>query len=390
MHYDGDKDMVMINYAQQATELADVLCQRYASERHSERFTLWDHAFCWDGEALVSEERIIHPYRNLVPQLFARSSRELVKPDILVPKASSLQRHFSLLALANRDMVEEEYQALLTEGGYHDISGVLDLVSDRRLTQEAFHHYLQLKTSGALDEKVDVLDFLLRYDLQKGELTTSTRHPKGTYIYLTTRLVYRYGEERLEEGMFTLANGGLSDAVQKLHAQAKVENKKVSVDRSVVALYEKYAFGNGSSLEKPTTRTRVAIEGRRKVRLRGNSVSINWAVLAEARQRRAMTYQAFEPADVLLARAAAQLREKYLNKLKENDLNIAVVLGDIDQELQLASSAVEKRVLEDVRAKFELVGRFDGFDSINHHMPVTIIRKDRGKVDRDKEDGGEE
>lgn len=365
--------MTQLNYLRQATELADIMRERFEEHKHSQLFTLWDHAFLWTGTTLGKEERIPNPYRALIPEIFERSSQTPVKPDILVPRATSEYTHFSLLALANRDLVEQEYRAALEEVGYQGTEEIMGIINDQRLAQEMLKRFVGLKRSGHLDEKVDLLDFLINYDVKRRKLRKSSRKPRGTYIHLATRLVYRYNEEKLEENIFSLVGEEESEEAKEFHQSAtQLSDESIVVDPKVTELYQKHASNDGTELEKPKRRSKIPLKGKRKVRVRGGSISIDWTVLAEERRRRVLTYQAFKPQEVILARVERELTEKYLNIYHNSREDIGAVLAAINIDLAQAGSDEEKRVLGRVKLKYELVGRFDTFN-IKHEMPVTRI-----------------
>ena len=128
-----------------------------------------------------------------------------------------------------------------------------------------------------------------------------------------------------------------------------------------------------SIIEKPERATKVKIEGPRKVKVNRNTASINWAAFLEERKRRIVSYQAFNPTEIIAARVERTLTESFLNFYKVHNENTDEVLAAIDIHIEKASDA-EKEILKRVREKFEIIGRFQNFN-IKHKMPVTIRRK---------------
>ena len=110
---------------------------------------------------------------------------------------------FSLVPynLFNKEVKSGNYEVKGEVDGY-EIKLVdqvaLDIVSDRRLVNEALSLFAELK-EGALPGDIDMFDFLLRYDLGARELDSNIRRPKGTYLPLITRLMFRYGQENFEK-----------------------------------------------------------------------------------------------------------------------------------------------------------------------------------------------
>ena len=240
-----------------------------------------------------------------------------------------------------------------------------------KFLEEALQEFVRLKEAKTLDEKVDVFDFLLRYDNQQSKMLEDIQHPSGTYIHLATRLLYRFGEHELEKGIYALVNQNLAVRVRQYNGAPE---NSVPIDEVIRSLYHKHT-GNGRAdpMPRPQKAKGVGLSGKRKVIVRGQAVSINWAAVADERRTRFLTYDAFTPSDVLLARVESALTEKYLNIYRQYHGNSEQVLAVIDADIANAESAQEKGVLDKVRKKIVIMGMFSAFD-IKHNMPVTIIK----------------
>ncbi|MBS3151818.1 hypothetical protein J4230_00245 [Candidatus Woesearchaeota archaeon] len=357
-------------YNQQAAELADIMLATYGTAKYDRTYNLWSFAFFWNCDKL-GEYSVANSYREFIPETFRISKEEAKKPESLIPKATSTVGHFSMLSMANRDLIEKVYTEALENASYSKIEDAVAVVSDKRLIEEVLEIYAELKEKRKLDEKIDLFNFLLRYDITK-EKIIPTAKPQGTYLNLTTRLVYRYGEEDLEDGIFSIANSELSERAKLLHCSA-LTYKETEPDENLLALYLKYANGNNLFIVKPERTSKVYIPGPRRVRVNGNNVSIDWSAVAANRKRKILSYQAFNIKDVLKARIEKTLTERYLNLYRKPDVSHDDVLRDIDNNIAVTSDE-EKEVLNRVRRKFEIMGKFKDFN-INHRMPVTIIRQ---------------
>src|SRR3989338_6295312 len=210
-------------YNQQAAELADIMLATYGTAKYDRTYNLWSFAFFWNCDKL-GEYSVANSYREFIPETFRISKEEAKKPESLIPKATSTVGHFSMLSMANRDLIEKVYTEALENASYSKIEDAVAVVSDKRLIEEVLEIYAELKEKRKLDEKIDLFNFLLRYDITK-EKIIPTAKPQGTYLNLTTRLVYRYGEEDLEDGIFSIANSELSERAKLFHCSGFTINK---------------------------------------------------------------------------------------------------------------------------------------------------------------------
>lgn len=358
-------------YVGQARRLADVVRTSYHTYRYSELGTIWYFGFLWDGTKL-REHSVANPFVDFISETFEQADEsEIVRPEALIPKVSSTVGHYVGLSLANRDLIERIYRRALEEVSYEHTDEVLAIVSDRKLVEESMRNFVQAKREGVLEDKVDLFDFLLRYDLHRKAMLNE-RNLKGTYVPLTTRLVYRYGEEKIEDSVFSLARPEFTEEARILHYEAKPKIGDIGVPAEVAALHEKHVKSNDCSPRKPPVATKVKIPGPRRVRVSNSSMAIDWTAFLRDRQARRLTYQAFKPEEVLLARIEGALTERYLNIYRAS--NSERVLSEIDSYLETSTSDQEKEVLRRIRKKFEIIAGFDNFN-IKHKMPVTIRRR---------------
>lgn len=350
-------------YKKQAIELADLLIENYPNYKYKNKGNLWSFAFFWNGNEL-SEYSVTNPYKDFIEETFNLSTETIKKPESLIPKTISLVTHFSMLSMANRDLLESLYSQAIS--GYEKTNKVMEIISDKLLLEEMLGKYITLKEK--LDENSDVFDFLLRYDVTKNKIIPKQK-PEGSYINLATRLFYRYGEEKLEESIFKIVNPELAAKAREFHSSAQ-STENAPIEEELLTLGAKYGNGSLANLIKPETATKVSIPGPRRVKINGSQITINWQAMAETRRRRVLSYRAFNPKEIILARVERTLTETYLNLYKQQGVG---VLEDIDNKLSSASPH-EREVLSKVRRKFEIMGKFQDFN-INHNMPVTIIRQ---------------
>lgn len=359
----------------QAVELADIMINLYDDIKYKAGGTIWETSFFWDGEK-IGDQEIINPYREFIPELFNLTEGRISKPDYIIPKSRSIKKHYCSLSLANRNILESTYMEVLEDHNYYNISSISDIISDKKLATEAISLYVKNKEDGFLQEEMTLLEFLLYYDINKNEVIKNKNDTKGTFIYLTERAYLRYGDDELEEKLLDLVGGDLS--LRAIEFEVLANNifldKDQQVNSNLTDLCKKYSAENGdSNLIKPIRRTRVPINGRRKVRSRNNNIAINWEAISNERRIKYLTYTAFHPDEVVRARIDRVITEKYLERYK-NGSNIEEVLDELLMERDLTQSEEEKRVLDSVVKKFQIMKKFPSF-RINHVMPVTIRRK---------------
>ena len=358
-------------YNRQATEIADILKAQYPVSAYSPNFTLWGVAFRWDG-SVVDDERKGNPFYGFIPATFGLIEN-VHKPGFLPPRARSIPMHFSMLCLANRDAVEGAYKGALEEAGYSSIDDVMAIVSDKRLANEAVQRFVELRRSGKIGEDIDVITFLLHYNVENEEMSEDRKKQKGTFVPLATRLAYRHDEDGFEEGLFNLADAPTADDARKLHYTACPKPSDAAIDETVHALYAKHVVHNGASPVPDMQKvTGVGLCGKRKVVLYGGKGNIRWAALEEMHRARRLSYKAFDPNEVLRARVENALTESFLKEYQLHG-NIQIVAERIDESIARAESDEERQILRRVRKKFKMMGRFDSLD-IKHEMPVTIKR----------------
>jgi len=357
------------DYKKQATELGDILLDTFEKNKYRDVYNLWSLTFLWDGSK-IGEYSVTNPYRLFMPATFELiPQNEISKPKLLIPKSISFIGHYSMLSLTNRSLIERTYTEALEENDYKKIEEVFDIASDKKLINEALEKFVYLKEKNLIDEKADLFDFILRYNLELDKMEKS-RKPSGSLVNLAVRLAYRHGEDNIENEILSYVSAELASKVKTYHS---LLNKKEEIPKETIDLHQKYLNDNGSIIEKPERATKVKIEGPRKVKVNGNTASINWAAFLEERKRRIVSYQAFNPTEIIAARVERTLTESFLNFYKVHNENTDEVLAAIDIHIEKASDA-EKEILKRVREKFEIIGRFQNFN-IKHKMPVTIRRK---------------
>jgi hypothetical protein len=368
--------MERVEYEAKAAEIADIMIEGYKDSRFSPNFTLWGVAFRWNGGVIDGEKRD-NPFYAFIPNTF-ELIEDPVKPSFLIPRARSVPMHYSMLCLANRDGVEAVYRDALEDAEYGSIEDIMEIVSDRRLADEAVQRFVDMKKSGKLGDDVDLVAFLLHYSSKKSEMKEDKKKPTGSFAQLATRLVHRYGEKGFEEGIFSLVEPDIAEEGRRLHYEISPRASDLSIDGTVQSLYEKHVAHNGTSPipeEEVPKVTGVGLEGKRKVVFHGGKGNIRWAALEEMHRARRLSYRAFDPNEVIRARIERAMSESFLNEYKLHN-DIGKVIDDIDASIAQAETDEEKRILMRVRRKFELIGRFDELD-INHEMPVTIRGGDK-------------
>ncbi len=361
-------------YMEQAAGLAEVMQKNYAEHAYNADFSLWTASFKWDGSKL-GREKTTNPFYGFIPATFELIDNP-TKPKVGVPRAH-VPAHYTMMCLVNRDSLENNYREALEEAQYSSIGDTMDIVSDKKLANEAVHRFVSLKDTGKLDDKTDIINFMLHYSIKKSGLARDKRKPTGTFTPLATRMVYRHDSDGLEEALFCMVSDQLTaQKARQMHYSAAPELSDIAISDNVHELYEKHVTNNGTSpvpAKHVPKVTGVGLKGKRRVILHGGKGSVNWAALEEHFRARKLSYQAFKPESVILARIEKALTEEYLNAYKAYG-NIRQVLDDIDAGIANAKDSDEMNIRKHIKKKFEMMGKFDTLD-INHEMRVTIIRR---------------
>ncbi len=352
----------------QAAELADIMKLNYNNQKYEKIYNLWSFAFFWDGEK-INDYSVTNPYKEFIPNIFDSYKGDINKTQLLIPRATSIPGHFSMLSLANRSILEILYLQKLEEAKYNNIKEVMSLVSDKKLIEELLVNFINAKEQNKIDTKKDLFDFILRYDLEKEKIIDSQK-PQGSYINLATRLIYRYEEEKIEEELFSTVDKELSEKASKLHYESN-NIKSQLVGKETLELNLKYLEAKEQIIKKPDRTNKVIIPGTRRVKSTTSGLVINWGAIELDRRSKRLSYQAFNPEEVMLSRIEKILTERFLNLYSQPELGYKLTIDTINEEISKSRLEKEKEVLNKIKKKFEIMNRFKDFD-INHKMPVRI------------------
>jgi hypothetical protein len=344
------------------SELADVMKNLYSEHKFKEYYNLWDIAFRWDGEEIRDNPL---SSSDFIPNLLEHS--ELDEPIDLLPKITSVYFHYRQLCLHNRSEVESQFVNLLEYEGYKDIYNVSELVSDRKLLKEAINNFVTLKENSTLDPKLDLFNFLIKYNLSTNKIEGSIDNPNGSYLHMTDRMILRFPEGNLESTLLGLVDQNLGQKA----AEYNLITRDPTVNEELKDLHARVVPPKSSNPLIIPKRT-PTITGKRKMK-RPGLTSINYKQIESFLKIRGQAYNAFELEDVLLSRIERSLTDKYLNMYRSTQ-QIGPVVATLEIDIEDSRVDIEKRVLQKVKRKLVLIDGFKDYP-IKHSMSISTRNK---------------
>lgn len=340
-----------------------VLQDIFPKWKYHEHCTLWGVSYFWDGNAIS-----LHPRgeESFVPELLRLMEKNegVQEPAYQVSRRRDPVMYQIMNCLANRDGIEHAVEELLHE----EYVAVEPFLSDKRLLTEAVERYVAGRKSDELDEKIDLIHFLLYYHVPERKLSL---HQYGSFEPLAKRLTLRYSEEHAEERIFTLVPEDLAREARTLHEYA-LYGRILAVAPELESAHQRMV---GSHMAKPVIAppkvTSVSLPGRKRVKHRNHALDVDWEDLLKGRQQRVTVTKAFNREELL----KQEMREKLIREyfpVMERDPQRAL------RELEVryrAASAAERSVFEEVLEIFQGMQVLEQSDSIAHQMHVPVRRK---------------
>ena len=376
-----------------ANEVGNILIDNFDTHKYDSRFTLWGVSYLWISDMMtnlpVSENRILIP---AILETAENLDLKIIEPDYSIPRSRSAILHFSMMCLANRDLIEMIYSRTIQP----EISDeVMSIITDEKLLNEAMQGYVELKDVKKIDKDIDFFDYLLRHDVHQNRFEQNPRKTTGTYVPLAERLVYRYGEENIEKEIFKLVKDEISQRAKEKHiassplkTQTTGENVRTLYE-DVVGEYHDLIVGENRCAEEvlndkegeekegkeksaPEKITGVKIPGKRRVRVNKHTYSLNWESILKDRHDKVVLAKAIDLDRILKARIRNNLLAYYE---KVYEVSPEQAHGELQDKIKDARNEDEREVFKEVYEMFVLVGKYDQIKSINHEMPISKKRK---------------
>ncbi|HIJ11868.1 TPA: hypothetical protein HA278_07460 [Candidatus Woesearchaeota archaeon] len=251
--------------SQETIDVLEALATAYEKDPCHESSTFWGIAMY--GSLTTERE----PHFELVDRVLD-GCENLVEPEYTVSRRRFPAIHRELTCLANRDQLEEYLERTLGS----QFEAYRGYVDDSLLCNDVFTRYLKD------DIESDFITFALHYDI----ITNSETKFEGSYRSLMKRLVFRYGEEALDDSIYTGEKGKNA----RYKHQQKVFGEPISENLRV--LYES-EIGNGlATVTRSPGPRKIIFPGPRRVYVRG-VIGVDWSDLLERRGKRIWFTQQF-------------------------------------------------------------------------------------------------
>jgi hypothetical protein len=357
-----------------ANEVGRVMLENYDSQKYDPKFTLWGVSYFWKGNRLNGNP--LGQNRSLVSMIFEEASRNditISEPHYLIPKGRRKSReylHYSMLCLGNRDLIESVY-ADAVDPAIRE--GALAIISDERLLTEAMVCFTKSKRFGELEEKVDFFDFLMRYDRETKRIEPNARKINGTYVPLAERLVFRYGEDDIDDVIFELVDDKIAEEAREMHERSSRTMLK-GVSEGVQALYNEvcnYAKSRQKKKPKPKMVKGIKVNGKKKrVRVRRGCIALDAQDLLRKRKEKIVIADMIDKKKILTARTRNMFIAHYSKVYEEDPLR---AYSELQAKISSAEDAEVRQIYEEVHEAFVDIGFFSTMD-INHHMHIPKKR----------------